>query len=117
MRPVTIRGRGGGSFTKLLPSRAYEEYEAACLRQLPYVGAPIDRPVNVKCVYWMRTRRRVDLVNLLEATMDILVRAGVLADDNSSIVTGHDGSRVRWDRERPRVEIEITENGHGGEKP
>ena len=49
----------------------------------------------------------MDLVNLLEATDDILVRAGVLADDRSTIVAGHDGSRVLCDKARPRVEIEI----------
>lgn len=64
--------------------------------------------MNVRCVYYMPTRRRVDLTNLLEATDDLLVRAEVLADDNSQIVAAHDGSRVRLDRENPRVEIEIV---------
>lgn len=68
----------------------------------------IDLPVNVRCVYYMPTRRRVDLTNLLEATDDVLVRAGVLADDHSGIIAAHDGSRVRMDREWPRVEIEIV---------
>ena len=47
--------------------------------------------------------------NLIEATCDILVTAGVLADDNSRIVAAHDGSRVELDRKQPRVEIEIEE--------
>ena len=38
----------------------------------------------------------------------MLVRAGVLADDHSGIIAAHDGSRVRLDRENPRVEIEIV---------
>ena len=110
MRPVTIRRKGGGSYTKLLPSRPYEEYEQACLWQIMNHVRPtgIDRRVNVRCVYYMQTRRKVDLVNLLEATMDILVKAGVLKDDNSGIVASHDGSRVRYDKENPRVEIEIS---------
>jgi Holliday junction resolvase RusA-like endonuclease len=48
------------------------------------------------------------MVNLMEATLDILVDAGVLADDNSRIVVSHDGSRVMLDRENPRAEITIT---------
>lgn len=64
--------------------------------------------MNIRCLYYMPDRRWVDLVNLLEATCDILVKAGVLADDRSSIVVGHDGSRVLLDRQRPRAEIEIT---------
>ena len=57
----------------------------------------------------MPDRRRVDLVNLLEATCDILVKAGVLDDDRATIVAGHDGSRVKYSKECPRTEIEITE--------
>ena len=55
----------------------------------------------------MQTRRRVDLLNLLEATLDILVDARILEDDNSNIVGGHDGSRVLYDKENPRTEIFI----------
>ena len=57
----------------------------------------------------MPTMHRVDLGNLHAATDDILVKSGVLQDDNSNIVAGHDGSRVLYDKENPRVEIEITE--------
>ena len=50
----------------------------------------------------------VDLANLLEATNDMLVKHGVLADDNRKIVASHDGSRVFLDREHPRVDITIS---------
>ena len=63
--------------------------------------------MSVQCLYYMPDRRRVDLTNLLEATDDILVRAGVLADDCAAIVASHDGSRVLMDKARPRVEIRI----------
>ena len=33
----------------------------------------------------------------------------VLADDNSRIVAAHDGSRVDYDKQNPRVEIWIEE--------
>ena len=70
---------------------------------------PVSARVNVRCIYYMQTRRKVDLANLIEATCDILVKAGVLADDNSQIVAAHDGSRVEYDKNDPRVEIEIEE--------
>ena len=57
----------------------------------------------------MPTKHRVDLVNLLEATCDILVKVNVLEDDNSNIIISHDGSRVLYDKDNPRVEIEIQE--------
>lgn len=93
----------------VIPSQQYKEYEQACLRQIRKPSVAIDFPVNVKCVYFMPTRRKVDLCNLIEATMDIFVRAGVLNDDNSEIAVSHDGSRVFYDKENPRAEITITE--------
>lgn len=98
-----------GGYPKLLPSRAFKDYEAECLAQIcvPF-GESIDAPVNLSCRYYMRTRRRVDLVNLLEGTCDILVDARILADDNSSIIVSFDGCSVQHDKENPRVEIEIT---------
>lgn len=102
--------RTGARFVK--PSANYEAYEKACLVQIPHcMRLFIEEPVNVKCLYWMPTRHRVDLVNLLEATDDILVKAGVLLDDNAQIIVSHDGSRVLYDKNRPRVEIIITAAG------
>lgn len=94
-----------------LPSKAYEQYQEQCGWCICIPDRPIDIPVNVRCVYYMGTRRKVDLCNLLEATCDILVHYRVLADDNSSIVASHDGSCVRYDKANPRVEIEIEEVG------
>ena len=73
-----------------------------------YTMQPLSVPVNVCILYYMDTRRRVDLVNLQEASLDILVDAGILADDNSSIVASMDGSRVLYDKDNPRAEISIT---------
>ena len=39
---------------------------------------------------------------------DILVERGILADDNSRIVAGHDGTRVLYDSQNPGTEIYIT---------
>ena len=92
------------------PSPQYEDYAASAsyyLRPAPVV--PVDTPVNVQCVYYMPTHHRVDQVNLLAATLDILVEYGVLADDNSNIVVSHDGSRVLYDKTNPRTEITITD--------
>lgn len=112
MRIVLVGGK-----PRIIQSEKYKAYEAYALCQLRKATArenrtvrlPIDYPVNVKCVYYMPTNRRVDLTNLLAATMDILVDAHVLADDNAKIVVGHDGSRVMYKADKPRAEIEITE--------
>ena len=103
-RLVNVNGR-----SIPLPSKAYKDYEKAALAQIPNAfRLHIESLCNVKCIYYMPARRAVDLNNLLEGTTDMLVRAGVLEDDNSRIVGGHDGSRVRHDKNRPRVEITIS---------
>lgn len=89
------------------PSRAYLDYEARIAWYMPRIST-IDCAVNVKCLFYMPTHRRVDLTNLLEAIDDILVKAGILADDNFTVIESHDGSRVLYDKEKPRTEVYIT---------
>lgn len=92
-----------------MPSKKYKEYEAAAARYLwPRLAKPLDMPLCVTCLFYMPTRRRTDLVNLLEAADDLLVHAGVLADDHYGIIASHDGSRCLYDKENPRTEIIIT---------
>lgn len=93
-----------------IPSKQYVDFEAAASYFLqPKPAAPIDSACRVTCVYYMPTRRRCDLTNLMEATHDILVKHGILADDNYTVVTSVDGSRVYYDKANPRTEITIEE--------
>ena len=109
-RPITAESRKGKKYTMILPSAAYGDYEADCLRQITgNYRRHIDTPVNVKARYFMATRRQIDLTNLNEAIHDILVKARVLMDDNRNIIASTDGSRVFWDKKNPRVEITITD--------
>ena len=91
----------------VLPSKEFTLYQAACALYMPKLKEPIDYPVNVKVEYYMPTRRKVDGVNLLEATLDILVKYKVLADDNRNVVYAVDGTRVFYDKKDPRCEITI----------
>jgi len=94
----------------LTQSKRYKDYARDCAMQITgkYKQA-IDYPINLKCVYYRKTKHRVDLTNLLAATCDILTDCGVIADDNYKVVRSHDGSRVLFDKDNPRVEIEIKE--------
>lgn len=99
-----------GNRRMILPSPQYRKYERDCLMQIPRSARQsIEAPVNMQCIYYMPTRRRVDLCNLIEATCDILVAAEVLADDNCRIVASHDGCAVHHDKQHPRVEIILTD--------
>jgi Holliday junction resolvase RusA-like endonuclease len=98
--------RGQWSFPA--PSKQFEEYQEAAGWMIRCKGFEIDTPLNLKAIYYMQTRRNPDLVNLLEATCDILVHYKVVEDDNGGIVVSHDGCRIRYDKNRPRVEITLT---------
>jgi Holliday junction resolvase RusA-like endonuclease len=104
---------------RLIQSKTYRAYEEWFTKQFLVFyhrdmetwqeSCPINRKINLKCIYYMETKRKVDLVNLLNATCDCLVKVGVLLDDNHNIIAGVDGSRVYYDKENPRVEIYIEE--------
>lgn len=91
---------------RIIQGEAYRQYEKDALWFLPKME-PISEPVNVKAVYYMKSYRRVDLTNLESALLDILVKGGVLADDNWKIVYSTDGSHVEVDSKNPRTEVEI----------
>ena len=108
MQPCTDRS---GKFRGMMQSDIYQQYEKDCLMCIPAkVRKHINEPVNVKAIYYRKTRRRVDKTNLESALLDILVKAGVLVDDSAmspNIVAGTDGSRVRYDKNNPRTEVVI----------
>lgn len=101
---IAINRKTGRPF--VTPSKKYKEYERTAMGYIPFV--PTFLPVNVKCLFYMPTRRRVDLTNLLEAIDDVMVKAGLLPDDDYTVIQSHDGSRVLYDKEHPRTEVEIT---------
>jgi Holliday junction resolvase RusA-like endonuclease len=107
---VIVRGR-----RLILPSKAYRSFEGVALPQVraAWRGEPLSVPVNLACRYWLDANRRTDLVGLLQATLDILVRGGVLSDDsawNPPIAVSYDGSAIMGkDAANPRTEITITE--------
>lgn len=101
-----LRNRSTGK-PFVAPSEEYKRYEAGAMWFIPK-GECIDYPVNVRCLFYMPTRRRCDLTNLLESIDDIMVKAGLLKDDSYTVIEGHDGSRVLYDKDRPRTEVEIT---------
>lgn len=93
----------------IMPSKQYKEYEESAGWFVPR-NVYINYPVNVKCLFYMPTRRKCDLSNMLESLDDVLVKYGLLEDDNYTIIESHDGSRVLYDKEDPRTEVYITKS-------
>ena len=112
LAPITKKNhqqiiRCGGRLM-VIPSKQYRQYEKDCKIFMPKCEM-INKPINVKALFFMPTRRRVDLTNLFEALNDIMVKYQVIEDDNSKIIVSLDGSRVLYSKENPRTEITITE--------
>ena len=89
-----------------IPSKEYKDYEHDAAWFMPHTET-VREPVNIRAQFYMPTHRRVDLVNLEQALLDILVKYDVIEDDNSQIVASMDGSRVMHDKENPRTEVII----------
>ena len=84
---------------QIIPSKQYKQYEKDCMPFLKPIW--INYPVNVKALYYMATRRKVDLCNLHEALCDVLTAY------NCRIISSMDGSRVLYDKDNPRTEVYI----------
>ncbi len=112
-RPITKKNSQRIIFNKVtgrrmvIQSKKYLEYEKECLWQLKQYRDKHIGPVQVTARYWMPDRRSwPDLMGLLQATCDILERAGIIENDKN--VVRLDGSEiVGVDRENPRVEVEV----------
>lgn len=112
LKPVTKKNSSQivacGSRPKIIPSKKFKEYQEDCGWFIKAPDKPIDCKCNIKAIYYMPTRRRVDITNLHSALHDIFVHYKVIADDCCKIVVGTDGSRVKVDRDNPRTEVVIT---------
>ena len=116
VRPATKKNSGQIIQVKgrsiLIPSKQYKQFEKECLPYLKHVKeitGVINYPINLKCIFYTETKRRIDLPNLLNAIDDAAVKSGLLVDDCRDIIAGHDNSRVFHDKFNPRIEITITE--------
>ena len=82
-------------------SAAWRKYEREAKKHLKPLHPPINEPVNITVTYWVHKnkdgsipKQKLDLLNLLAGTDDLLVKYEILKDDNCQILVGHDGSRV-----------------------
>ncbi len=88
-------------------SELYTNFEQECGYYLLKYKKNISVPINLKCTFYVKDKRKRDIVNLLNAIQDILVKYGVIADDNYNIVKSVDGSRIIYEKGREETIIEI----------
>ena len=103
---ICINKRTGKYF--ITQSELYKNFERDCGYFLNKYQNNISYPINLKCTFYVKDRRKRDIVNLLNAIQDILVKYKVIADDNYNIVQSIDGSRIIYEKGREETIIEIT---------
>lgn len=93
----------------IIPSEAYKNYEDACMWQLAGKKLHIFGIIVVECKYYLPNKRSwPDLIGLLQATSDILVKAKVI-DDDKWICSYGDSCIAGIDKDNPRAEIRIMD--------
>lgn len=95
----------------IIQSKLYLQFEKDCAIFLKKYAKNIDYPINLKCLFYVPDLRKRDIVNLMNAIQDILVKYGVIADDNYNIVYSLDGSRIIYEKGREETIIQITRSG------
>lgn len=110
-RPITKKNSMQKTRRGLIQSKQYREYEEAALWQLldqkPEGLAPIGRAVKMEAFYYMPDRKGwPDLFGLLQATADILEKAGIIEDDGYIADVAY-SCIAGVDPEWPRAEIKV----------
>jgi Holliday junction resolvase RusA-like endonuclease len=106
MHPPVIPG--GKKRRMFIPSKQFNAYQDMALEQLALQHnghVAIDFPVRVRALYYFKDGRQADLINLEQATADILQKAGVLHDDK--YIVSWDGSRAFYKCVEHVARIEI----------
>lgn len=111
-RPITKKNSMQRTRFGLIQSKQYRQYEKSALWQLKSQTRPpkpIGCAVYMQAEYYMDSRRGwPDLFGLVQATADIMEKAGIIEDDG--YIAQMDGSMIAGiDKENPRVIVKIGE--------
>lgn len=103
-----IVGRNGGRM-RLLPSEAFETWNALAQMQLARVraaetGLPFRGPVNIKALFF-RHADVGDACGFYQALADALEEGGIVVNDRQ--VRQWDGSRLLKDSSQPRIIVTV----------
>lgn len=98
--------RNGRQF--VLPSLAYADWEKDALRQLTIQKVrPVQSPVSLKMNLWARDNRTSDLENKVSSIQDLLVKAGIIPDDDWKTLPEVSAIYMGLDKKNPRAEVEL----------
>lgn len=102
----------------IISSKKYNKWHKGAEAQFKKDGVKkwnFDTPLNAKMIIYRANKRGGvgDLNNFTQGPLDVLTERGIIKDDNRNIVYSTDGSRLFFDKENPRVEIELSLTSEG----
>ena len=115
---ITLKGRIPSkknsklrTWKKLISSKDYQSRENEQLKSLENQVKPLglNKPLYVNYAFYFPDNRKTDLSNKIESINDLLVKYGLIEDDNRKIIKGIHATEIGVDKENPRVEIELLD--------
>jgi hypothetical protein len=106
-----------GGFTKILPSLLYEKYEKHCKEFCEEAWKnqnypPIDCGVGIKIKVYLDSWIVGDECGYQQAHGDIIQAHGIIADDMWIHWIDKNEHMIFYDKENPRIDVEIIRNKH-----
>lgn len=101
---------------RTFPSKLYREWHSVALAALVAQKRPLEPisgRVRISGRFVRKDRRRRDLNNSGASILDLLVDAGILADDNDEVVAVEEWLKVGVCKARPSCTVTITDNLEG----
>lgn len=92
-----------------IPSKRHKEWEDSALLQLGAYKGQAEGKVTIAYQFYVKDNRARDLDNMIASVNDVLVKAGLLADDSwQCLAIGAADAEI--DKTNPRVELFIEED-------
>lgn len=110
-----------GGFTKVLPSLLYEKYENHCKEYCEFFWkkynlTPMDFGIGIKLKVYLDSWVVGDECGYQQAHGDIIQKHGIIADDMWIHWIDLNSHMINYDKENPRVEVEIYRYRHPKEE-
>lgn len=97
-----------GKFPRIKAGDAYLKWEKQAVQELQFkrINWTGDYPIELHMFFYRKTRRAFDYSNMVESIQDMLIKAGVILEDNFlhviPVVSG-----MSIDKDHPRVVVNI----------
>ncbi len=92
----------------IISSERHNTWESTALVELKqqFEGCKVtDYPIGITAIFYNGSKRRKDLDNQISSVLDVMVKAGVIEDDNVNFIDSIQLQYGGVDKEAPRVEI------------